>query len=77
VGVTRHLTAINVQRTDKAVFDALQSWWSFREGRSLQQCEVFAILLEGALRHSADPRLKGFALPVARDARPPRATPQS
>lgn len=55
----RPLTVVNVQRADKAVFDDLQSFWSYREGRSLQQCEVFALLLDVALR-SGDARVAGY-----------------
>lgn len=66
VGVTRQLTSVNLSRTDKAVFDALQSWWSFREGRALQQCEVFSMLMEAALKNGGHPRIRGF-----RKASPP------
>ena len=56
----RPLAAVNAQRGDKAVFDALQAWFSFHEGRSLHQCETFALLLDVALR-ADDPRLRGFS----------------
>lgn len=55
----RPLTAVAVARGHKAVFDGLQSFFSFREGRSLQQCEVFALMLDIMLK-SGDERLSGF-----------------
>ena len=35
-----------------------------REGRALQQCEVFSMLLETAMRNHRDPRIQGFRLPT-------------
>jgi hypothetical protein len=60
----RPLASVNVQRQDQSIFDMLQSWWSLREGRSLQQCEAFTILLDVALR-SEDARVKGLDLRVS------------
>lgn len=55
----RPLTVVNVQRGHKAMFDSWQSWLSYREGRSVQQCEAFAALLDVA-KNADDPRLAGF-----------------
>lgn len=60
----RPLSSLNVQRADKAIFDALQAWWSYRDGRSMQQCEAFTVLLDVALR-SGDPRVAGLDLRVS------------
>lgn len=68
---TRVLTTLNVRRDEKAVFDALQSWWSYREGRSLQQWEVFGIILQTAIEHGA--QQAGF-LPPPRDDVPAAST---
>lgn len=59
----RVLTSVNVRRDEKAVFDALQSWWSYREGRSLQQWEVFGRILQAAVEQGL--LREGFLPPEA------------
>lgn len=61
---TRALASVNALRDDKAIFDALQAWWSFRAGRPVHQWEAFQRLLSAALQSGAED-LDGFRLPQA------------
>lgn len=61
---TRALASVNALRDDKAIFDGLQSWWSFRAGRPVHQWEVFQRVLSIALQSDAE-ELDGFRLPRA------------
>ena len=46
---SRGVTCVNVRREDKALFDELQSWWSFTHGQPLSQWDTFTLLLAAAL----------------------------
>lgn len=49
----RAVAGLNVRHEDKAVFDALQAWWSLERGRPLSQWDAFSILLAAALENPA------------------------
>lgn len=63
----RPLASINALRADKALFDAMQSWWSYREGRSIHQWEAFGFLMRVAIAHRDHALLRGFSLPLVPD----------
>lgn len=57
----RALTSVNLRPEDKAVFDALQAFYSLRQGRALRQWEVFSLVLAEALAsQEAELRAAGF-----------------
>lgn len=43
-------SAIAVRPEDKEIFDALVAWWHFRHGERIPPEELFARLVEAALR---------------------------
>ncbi len=58
---------IALRREDKEVFDALQAWWHFRQGKRLTQWELFSLLLADALEN-ADGRFADARLVLGRHA---------
>ena len=63
VAPMRPLASVNLLRVEKSVFDAYQLWVSYREGRAVQQWEVFSFLFRVALEHRDHPLMRGFELP--------------
>lgn len=64
--VRRGTATINVSWPDKEVFDAIQWWLSYQEGRLVTQWEVFSFILSAALQNEASPlhTAEIFPLPV-------------
>lgn len=58
----RVLSQVSARRDEKAIFDALQTWLSFREGRAIHQWEAFGIVLYAAFTGDRS-KLEGFHLP--------------
>lgn len=52
--VRRGTACVNVRWEDKAVFDAVRAWLSWRRGEVVTQWEVFTYLLAVALQNEAD-----------------------
>ena len=57
---TRVLASINIRRDAKSLFDAMQMWLSYKEGRAMQQWEVFEVLFLAALADQDGGPFTGF-----------------
>lgn len=53
--VARPTATLAIRPEDKATFDALLAWWHFRHGERLAREELFARLLDAALRSRKEP----------------------
>lgn len=53
--VRRGTSCVNVRWEDKAVFDAVRAWLSWRRGEVVPQWDVFTYLLSVALQNEQDP----------------------
>lgn len=47
----RAVTSVNVRHDDKALFDHLHTFWSWRRGRPLRQWDAFRLVLELAVEN--------------------------